>query len=69
MYAKRIGMKEKLVLILNYYNKLPLGEIRRIYNDYYIQKQEAFRIAFVLNKNLKEFKKINDSKYTFSLRL
>lgn len=62
--AKRIGMKEKLILILKFYKKLSLKEIKMIYNDYYNQKQEAFRIAFVLNKNLKEFKKINDNKYT-----
>lgn len=57
MYAKRIGMKEKLVLILNYYNELPLGEIRRIYNDYYRERQQSSHISFRLNKHVEEFKR------------
>lgn len=57
MYAKRIGMKEKLVLILNYYNELPLGEIRRIYNDYYRESQQSSHISFRLNKHIEEFKR------------
>lgn len=55
MCAKRIGMKEKLILILNYYNKLPLGEIRRIYNDYYNENQQSSHISFRLNKHVEEF--------------
>lgn len=57
MYAKRIGMKEKLILILNYYNELPLGEIRRIYNDYYRESQQSSHISFRLNKHIEEFKR------------
>lgn len=57
MYAKRIGMKEKLILILNYYNELPLGEIRRIYNDYYRESQQSSNISFRLNKHIEEFKR------------
>ncbi|WP_407535737.1 hypothetical protein [Cetobacterium somerae] len=57
MYAKRIGMKEKLILILNYYNELPLGEIRRIYNDYYNESQQSSHISFRLNKHVEEFKR------------
>lgn len=57
MYAKRIGMKEKLVLILNYYNELPLGEIRRTYNDYYSENQQSSHISFRLNKHVEEFKR------------
>lgn len=57
MYAKRIGMKEKLILILNYYNELPLGEIRRIYNDYYRESQQSSHISFRLNKYVEEFKR------------
>lgn len=57
IYAKRIGMKEKLVLILNYYNELPLGEIRRIYNDYYNESQQSSHISFRLNKYIEEFKR------------
>lgn len=57
MYAKRIGMKEKLILILNYYNELPLGEIRRIYNDYYNENQQSSHISFRLNKHVEEFKR------------
>lgn len=57
MYAKRIGMKEKLVLILNYYNELPSGEIRRIYNDYYSENQQSSHISFRLNKHVEEFKR------------
>ncbi|MEG2347781.1 MAG: sigma factor-like helix-turn-helix DNA-binding protein [Cetobacterium sp.] len=57
MYAKRIGMKEKLVLILNYYNELPLVEIRRIFNDYYRENQQSSHISFRLNKHIEEFKR------------
>ena len=57
MCAKRIGMKEKLILILNYYNELPLGEIRRIYNDYYNENQQSSHISFRLNKHVEEFKR------------
>lgn len=57
MCAKRIGMKEKLVLILNYYDELPLGEIRRIYNDYYSESQQSSHISFRLNKHVEEFKR------------
>ena len=57
MCAKRIGMKEKLILILNYYNDLPLSEIRRIYNDYYNENQQSSHISFRLNKHVKEFKR------------
>lgn len=57
IYAKRIGMKEKLVLILNYYNELPLGEIKRIYNDYYNESQHSSHISFRLNKYIEEFKR------------
>ncbi|MEG1793100.1 MAG: hypothetical protein RR294_05820 [Bacilli bacterium] len=57
MCAKRIGMKEKLILILNYYNELPLGEIRRIYNDYYNKSQQSSHISFRLNKHVEEFKR------------
>ncbi|MCX3067543.1 hypothetical protein OQE61_08530 [Cetobacterium somerae] len=57
MYAKRIGMKEKLVLILNYYNELPLVEIRRIFNDYYRENQQSSHISFRLNKHVEEFKR------------
>lgn len=57
IYAKRIGMKEKLILILNYYNELPLGEIRRIYNDYYNESQQSSHISFRLNKHIEEFKR------------
>lgn len=57
MYAKRIGMKEKLVLILNYYNELPLGEVRRIYNEYYRESQQSSHISFRLNKHIEEFKR------------
>lgn len=57
MYAKRIGMKEKLVLILNYYTELPLVEIRRVYNDYYRESQESSHISFRLNKHIEEFKR------------
>ena len=55
MCAKRIGMKEKLILILNYYNELPLSEIRRIYNDYYNENQQSSHISFRLNKHVEEF--------------
>lgn len=58
--AKRIGMKEKLILILNYYNELPLGEIRRIYNEYYNENQQSSHISFRLNKDIEEFKKNGD---------
>ncbi|MGL5594654.1 MAG: sigma factor-like helix-turn-helix DNA-binding protein [Cetobacterium sp.] len=57
MYAKRIGMKEKLVLILNYYTELPLVEIRRVYNDYYRESQQSSHISFRLNKHIEEFKR------------
>lgn len=57
MCAKRIGMKEKLILILNYYNELPLVEIRRVYNDYYGENQQSSHISFRLNKHVEEFKK------------
>lgn len=57
IYAKRIGMKEKLILILNYYSELPLGEIRRIYNDYYRESQQSSHISFRLNKHIEEFKR------------
>lgn len=57
MCAKRIGMKEKLILILNYYDELPLGEIRRIYNDYYNENQQSSHISFRLNKHVEEFKR------------
>lgn len=57
MYAKRIGMKEKLVLILNYYDELPLAEIRRIFNDYYRESQQSSHISFRLNKHIEEFKR------------
>lgn len=57
IYAKRIGMKEKLILILNYYKELPLGEIRRIYNDYYGENQQSSHISFRLNKHIEEFKR------------
>lgn len=57
MCAKRIGMKEKLILILNYYNELPLGEIRRIYNDYYNENQQSSHISSRLNKHVEEFKR------------
>lgn len=57
IYAKRIGMKEKLILILNYYSELPLGEIRRIYNDYYNESQQSSHISFRLNKHIEEFKR------------
>ena len=57
MCAKRIGMKEKLILILNYYNELPLVEIRRVYNDYYGENQQSSHISFRLNKHIEEFKR------------
>lgn len=57
IHAKRIGMKEKLILILNYYNELPLGEIRRIYNEYYGENQQSSHISFRLNKHVEEFKR------------
>lgn len=57
MCAKRIGMKEKLILILNYYNELPLGEIRRVYNDYYNENQQSSHISSRLNKHVEEFKR------------
>ncbi|MGL4866454.1 MAG: hypothetical protein ACRC4T_25460 [Cetobacterium sp.] len=57
MYAKRIVMKEKLILILNYYNELPLVEIRRIFNDYYRESQQSSHISFRLNKYIEEFKR------------
>lgn len=57
IYAKRIGMKEKLILILNYYNELPLVEIRRIFNDYYRESQQSSHISFRLNKHIEEFKR------------
>lgn len=57
MCGKRIGMKEKLVLILNYYNELPLVEIRRIFNDYYRESQQSSHISFRLNKHIEEFKR------------
>lgn len=57
MCGKRIGMKEKLILILNYYNKLPLVEIRRIFNDYYRESQQSSHISFRLNKHVEEFKR------------
>ncbi|MGL5023234.1 MAG: sigma factor-like helix-turn-helix DNA-binding protein [Cetobacterium sp.] len=63
MYAKRIGMKEKLVLILNYYTELPLVEIRRVYNDYYRESQQSSHISFRLNKHIEEFKR-NGNRYS-----
>ena len=57
IHAKRIGMKEKLILILNYYNELPLVEIRRIFNDYYRESQQSSHISFRLNKHIEEFKR------------
>ena len=57
MRGKRIGMKEKLILILNYYNELPLVEIRRIFNDYYRESQQSSHISFRLNKHIEEFKR------------
>lgn len=57
IHAKRIGMKEKLILILNYYNELPLREIRRIYNEYYGENQQSSHISFRLNKHVEEFKR------------
>ena len=57
IHAKRVGMKEKLILILNYYNELPLGEIRRIYNEYYGENQQSSHISFRLNKHVEEFKR------------
>lgn len=57
IYAKRIGMKEKLILILNYYNELSLREIRKIYNDYYEENQQSCNVSFRLNKHVEEFKR------------
>lgn len=57
IYAKRIGMKEKLILILNYYNELSLREIRKIYNDYYEENQQSCHVSFRLNKHVEEFKR------------
>lgn len=63
IYAKRIGIKEKLILILNYYNELSLGEIRTIYNDYYSENQQSSHLSFRLNKHIEEFKR-EDNRYS-----
>ena len=50
-------MKEKLILILNYYNELSLREIKKIYNDYYEENQQSCHVSFRLNKHIEEFKR------------